>query len=109
MHKKLFNEATFSIILSVQGPLLVKSGIEGWDPTIPDMQFVRTRHHTLGDTIFIPGSSLKGPIRAYTEKIANTLGVTCCDLFDKDQNCGSHPDIKRCIEQNDSAGIYKNS
>jgi CRISPR-associated RAMP protein (TIGR02581 family) len=81
MHKKLLNEARFDLTISVEGPLLVKSGTETWDPSVPDMQFVRTRHASLGETVFIPGSSLKGTLRSYSEKIARTLNVTCCNPF----------------------------
>ena len=81
MHKKLLNEATFQLTISVEGPFLIKSGTETWDPTVPDMQFVRTRHARLGDTVFIPGSSLKGTLRSYSEKIARTLDVACCNPF----------------------------
>lgn len=81
MHKKLLNEATLQLTISVEGPFLIKSGTETWDPTVPDMQFVRTRHARLGDTVFIPGSSLKGTLRSYSEKIARTLNVECCNPF----------------------------
>jgi CRISPR-associated protein Csm3 len=109
MHKKLINEATFTVFISVQGPLLIKSGVEGWDPTIPDMQFVRTRHGTLGETVYIPGSSLKGPIRAYAEKIANTMAVPCCDLFDKKHSCGADEKIRNLASEGKTAGVYKAS
>jgi CRISPR-associated protein Csm3 len=123
MHKKLLNEAKLQITISVQGPFLVKSGTETWDPTVPDMQFVRTRHARLGETVFIPGSSLKGTLRSYSEKIARTLNVKCCNPFatrkeDKvalDRFCG-----KRVDDENDkrkrtdkgdlsSAEIYQHS
>jgi len=109
MHKKLLNEANFTLVISVKGPLLIKSGLEGWDPTIPDMQFVRTRHATLGETVYIPGSSIKGPIRAYAEKIANTLGVFCCDLFDKNASCGASEEIRDLATRGNTAAVYKES
>jgi CRISPR/Cas system CSM-associated protein Csm3 (group 7 of RAMP superfamily) len=109
MHKKLLNEANFSLTISVTGPLLVKSGVEGWDPTIPDMQFVRTLHRSLGDTVYIPGSSIKGPIRAYAEKIANTLGVRCCDLFDKKNGCGFSDKITKDAAAGRTAAVYRQS
>lgn len=107
MHKKLLNEATFHLIISAQGPLLVKSGTEGWDPTIPDMQFVRTRHAQLGETVFIPGSSLKGTLRSYSEKIARTLDVFCCDPFDRDNSCSKR--LENLARESNSFGIYAGS
>ena len=76
MHKRRFNEFTLSFAIRPQGPLLIKSGQEsGADPTLLDMNFVRTHHAALGDkTVYLPGSSLKGTLRSYAEKIARTLG-----------------------------------
>ncbi|MCS6806790.1 MAG: RAMP superfamily CRISPR-associated protein [Blastocatellia bacterium] len=107
MHKKLLNEATFHLIVSAEGPLLVKSGTEGWDPTIPDMQFVRTHHAQLGETVFIPGSSLKGTLRSYSEKIARTLEVFCCDPFDGENSCGKR--LEKLAKESNSFAIYANS
>lgn len=107
MHKKLLNEATFALVIRAEGPLLVKSGAETWDPTVPDMQFVRTRHSRLGETVFIPGSSLKGTIRSYSEKIARTLEVKCCNPFDDDDSCGKRLD--KLPKKNDSTAIYRGS
>lgn len=107
MHKRLLNEATLKLAIYAEGPLLIKSGAETWDPTSPDMQFVRTRHSRLGETVFIPGSSLKGTFRSYTEKIARTLRVECCDPFHDKHSCGRK--LKELGEKNDSTSIYRRS
>jgi CRISPR/Cas system CSM-associated protein Csm3 (group 7 of RAMP superfamily) len=74
MHKRRFNELKLTFALRPQGPLLIKSGQEsGADPTLLDMNFVRTDHGGGGKTVFLPGSSLKGTMRSYAEKIARTL------------------------------------
>jgi CRISPR/Cas system CSM-associated protein Csm3 (group 7 of RAMP superfamily) len=75
MHKRRLNEFTLSFAIRPQGPLLIKSGQEsGADPTLLDMNFVRTHHAAIGDrTVYLPGSSLKGTLRSYAEKIARTL------------------------------------
>jgi len=87
MHKQLINEATIECLITTKGPILVKSGLEGGvDPTIPDMNFVRTIHPGTGEiTIYLPGSSLKGTMRSYCEKIIRTLDgeKSVCDLFDE--------------------------
>lgn len=73
MHKRLVNHCTIELTLSPSGPILVKSGKEGADPTKPDMEFVET-YHAGGRSIYLPGSSLKGAIRAHAERIVRTVG-----------------------------------
>ncbi len=107
MHKKLLNEATFHLTISVEGPLLVKSGTETWDPAVPDMQFVRTLDAQFRETVFIPGSSLKGTLRSYSEKIARTLDVVCCDPFDDDHSCNKQ--LEGFGSKNSASDIYKGS
>lgn len=103
MLKKLLNQAVLGVTLEAQGPLLIKSGTEGGaDPSVPDMQFVRS-----GGQVYIPGSSLKGVFRSYAEKIARTVGAKCCNPFDNDNKsltcfCG-----KRAEKQNDGCTIYR--
>lgn len=105
MLKKLLNQATLELTIEAQGPLLIKSGIEGGaDPSVPDMQFVRS-----GGQVYIPGSSLKGVFRSYAEKIARTVGARCCNPFDNDDKspdcfCG-----KRLENQRESNTVYKQS
>ncbi len=73
MHKRLVNHCTIDLSIIPDGPILIKSGREGADPTNPDMEFVRTFHRD-GWSIYLPGSSLKGAIRAHAERIVRTLG-----------------------------------
>ena len=73
MHKRLVNHCTIDLTLIPDGPILIKSGKEGADPTKPDMEFVET-YHAAGKSIYLPGSSLKGAIRAHAERIVRTLG-----------------------------------
>lgn len=73
MHKRLVNHCTIDFTLIPDGPILIKSGKEGADPTKPDMEFVET-YHAGGKSIYLPGSSLKGAIRAHAERIVRTLG-----------------------------------
>jgi len=51
---------------------LIKAGESGADPTRPDMEFVRT-HYDGKETIYLPGSSLKGILRSHCERIARTV------------------------------------
>ncbi|ODH03189.1 CRISPR-associated protein [Nostoc sp. KVJ20] len=73
MHKKFVNHCTINLSIIPDGPILIKSGKEGADPTKPDMEFVET-YHAGGRSIYLPGSSLKGAIRAHAERIVRTVG-----------------------------------
>ena len=94
MHKRMVNQAKIKITISPVGPLLIKASDQGADPTKPDMEFVETYY--AGDrSVYLPGSSLKGAIRAHCERIVRTLGGerpennriwTCNPLKDKENN-----------------------
>ncbi|MHC5833217.1 MAG: RAMP superfamily CRISPR-associated protein, partial [Nostoc sp.] len=73
MHKRFVNHCTIYLTLITDGPILIKSGKEGAGPTKPDMEFVET-YHARGRSIYLPGSSLKGAIRAHAERIVRTVG-----------------------------------
>ncbi|MGF1482362.1 MAG: CRISPR-associated RAMP protein Csx7 [Cyanophyceae cyanobacterium] len=73
MHKRLVNHCTIELTLIPDGPILIKSGKEGANPTKPDMEFVET-YYADGRSIYLPGSSLKGAIRAHAERIVRTVG-----------------------------------
>jgi CRISPR-associated RAMP protein (TIGR02581 family) len=98
MHKQLLNEAVLDLELTPNGPVLIKAGETGGiDPTHPDMEFVRTRGQ-----VFLPGSSLKGVIRAHCERIMRTMqpgadrdGRGACDPLARGQSCSDR------LERND--------
>ncbi|MGF1937004.1 MAG: RAMP superfamily CRISPR-associated protein [Nostoc sp. ChiQUE02] len=73
MHKLFVNHCTLDLTIIPDGPILIKSGREGADPTKPQMEFVETFHNGR-PTIYLPGSSLKGAIRAHAERIVRTVG-----------------------------------
>ena len=73
MHKRFVNHCTIDLTIAPRGPMLIKSGKEGADPTKPDMEFVET-YYQGGRSIYLPGSSLKGAIRAHAERIVRTVG-----------------------------------
>jgi CRISPR-associated RAMP protein (TIGR02581 family) len=100
MHKRRLNELILYAILQPDGPILIKSGTEsGADPTLPSMNFVRTRHPENGErTIYLPGSSLKGAIRSHIERIIRTVQQDhrpeiCCDPLDARESCGKRIDM----------------
>lgn len=73
MHKRLVNHCTIDFSIIPVGPILIKSGKEGANPTKPNMEFVET-YHAGGRSVYLPGSSLKGAIRAHAERIVRTVG-----------------------------------
>lgn len=104
MHKRLVNELRLGFLIAPQGPLLIKSGKEaGADPTLLDMNFVRTNHAELGRTVYLPGSSLKGSVRSYCEKIGRTVGLDVCNPL-TDESCGRR--LERKARTASSAEIY---
>ena len=78
MHGRLYNELSLEIAIMPQTPLLIKSGQKASiDPALPDMQFVRTRRRLpngeVSEVVYIPGSSLRGVVRAHAERLLRTL------------------------------------
>lgn len=71
MLKKMLNSALIDIEIHPIDPMLIKSG----QATVGgvDMSFVRTYRFDDKEEPFIPGSSLKGMIRSYSEKICRSL------------------------------------
>jgi len=82
MLSKFYNEAILELALKPRTPLLIKAGGEGGaaiDPTLPDMNFVRTRRNGRYE-VYLPGSSLRGVIRSYAEKLVRSLNPkSACD------------------------------
>lgn len=72
MLKKVINSAHIEFTIVPIDPLLIKSGQATIGGT--DMSFVRTYKFGEKEQPFIPGSSIKGMLRAYAEKICRTLG-----------------------------------
>ncbi len=74
MLKRMINFAQLDLTIEPIDPLLIKSG----QATVSgvDMAFVRTYRFGAAPEPFIPGSSLKGVIRSYAEKICRSLRET---------------------------------
>ena len=79
MFKKLYNQFRLVFSLEPVTGLLIKSGRVSFNPTRPDMDFVRTQT-VYGDVPYLPGSSLKGVIRSHAERILRTLSLIDCDI-----------------------------
>lgn len=81
MFKELKNEFKLNFKLKVDSPLCIQSGEDSIDPTLPDMQCIRS-YKGGKNVVFIPGSSLKGVIRSRCEKIFNIIAgeQRCCNI-----------------------------
>jgi CRISPR-associated protein Csm3 len=112
MHRVQLNSLELKLELSLKSPLLIKSGGISPNPSLPDMQFVRTFISGKGETVYIPGSSLKGVIRSYVEKVLRTLSEThnketlkwACNLFEKDKAC-----VSKIKDDANPSEVYRDS
>jgi CRISPR-associated RAMP protein (TIGR02581 family) len=91
MHRVKYNTLQLDLTLTVKSPLLIKAGGISADPSLPDMQFVRTSMPGKGESVYLPGSSLKGVIRSYCERILRTKKGGppdgSCNLFEGESAC----------------------
>lgn len=87
LFKQLVNEARLNFRLMTASPLAIRSGRENTlEPGRPDMQCVRT-YYQGQETVYIPGSSLKGVIRSRAEQIVSLLGGQACNPVDRGSSC----------------------
>jgi len=105
MHKRRWNVLKLELVIEPRAPLLIKSGLASPNPSLPDMQFVRTMTPT-GETVFIPGSSLKGTFRSFTEKVLRTAKDDgACEPFPSSPGyCG-----RRLGNEENPARVYRES
>jgi CRISPR-associated RAMP protein (TIGR02581 family) len=124
MFKQLYNEASITLRIEPDGPILIKASESGADPTRPDMEFVRTIYKGQ-ETVYLPGSSLKGVLRAHCERLARTVQADAvagklserrlsCDPLHASLSCGQQwEEEKRQARQRrrelSTAEIYQRS
>lgn len=77
------NQIRIDVSLTPAGPLLIRSGRQGFDPTRPDLECVRTTWAD-GPSVYVPGSSLKGVMRSHAERLLTTEGLAIVPTFDRD-------------------------
>ncbi|MBX3274758.1 MAG: CRISPR-associated RAMP protein [Sandaracinaceae bacterium] len=90
MHKLTINRARIDLAFTPKTPLLVKSGDKGAQllhPERPDLMCVRTHHGARGETVYVPGSSLKGVVRSAAERVLRSLELPCCDPMNHKSRC----------------------
>lgn len=102
MHKITLNQATIELDLAPRAGFLIKAGDKGQNLLAPqrsDMGPLRTRvSRGEGDdlkpeeTVFIPGSTLKGVLRSAGERALRSLHEPwACDPHDRDSACQRGP------------------
>lgn len=113
MHKARYNTVRLSVALEPAGPFLIKAGGLSGDPTLPDMQFVRTAS-SQGETPYVPGASVKGVLRSFTEQALRTIGDkeswrwACTPLpSDKESCAGRLKDGERDESRPPAPEIYR--
>lgn len=97
MFRRSYNRAALRVRLTTVTPLRIGAGELGLDPSGADLTCVRTRHAAHGTTVYIPGSSLKGVVRAAAEasvrgqRFAGRVGACDDPLDHKDarRSCGA--------------------
>ena len=104
MFRSLHNQARLVLKVQPISPVLVKAAGSGLDPTRPEMEFV-TVHTDLGRVEYLPGSTLKGSMRAFTERLLLALGKRACDPIDKKSPCADR-EHRAYPRQCDACKIY---
>ena len=93
MFKDLTNEAVLTFSLRNEGPLLINSGAAAKIHPRPDMSFVRTVRDG-AETVYLPGSSIKGVFRSRYEQVMRSIGQYVCDTFDSKDNTTCNKTIR---------------
>lgn len=91
----------FSLDLSIEliTALTVRSGSDSPDPTAPDNGFIRITTPS-GNTVYIPGSSIKGIFRSHSEGILTAFNKEVCGFtIRKNSDCGAKEEGKRRLDQ----------
>jgi CRISPR-associated RAMP protein (TIGR02581 family) len=91
MFRASHNHVSIEVQLAPVGPILVRSGKAGHDPLRPDVAAIRTQH-ARGETVYLPGSGLKGVLRSQAERILRANGRSACDPFALDSDCNKRRD-----------------
>lgn len=103
MFKKLINEAIFEYELETYSPLLIQGNENGYiSPMSVDTSYIKT--YKDGSLIpYIPGSSLKGVFRSYSESILEGA----CDIVGKNRSYKENGENKLCLGKDNYDKHYK--
>ncbi len=97
MHNVTYNELRLDFSITPVSPLSIQ--------TAPPAHFVRAAHPTSGDlTVYIPGTTLRGAMRAAAERILRGAQVDCCDL---EHPCAERDRVLAAKRAGNTANIYR--
>ncbi|HEU24904.1 MAG TPA: hypothetical protein ENO32_07325 [Mesoaciditoga lauensis] len=85
MFDKLLNFHRFDLKITPQTAFLIRSGNDDIEPNKIDMEFVRIET-PYGRTVYIPGSSLKGPFRNHVGTLLKGMEKNVC-LLERGNDC----------------------
>lgn len=83
MFKRQLNQIRIDLSITPHGPLLIRAGRTGADPSRPDLECVRTSVDGQ-PSVYIPGSSLKGVMRSHAERLLTSEDVAITPTFSSD-------------------------
>lgn len=109
MFRKLYNQAVLTGELEPDGPVLIVEGGASLDPVAADLPFVRTPQNG-GSTVYLPGSSLKGVIRAHGERLLAThIGLPAAEnpFSTDEEEVPRRQKAKDARENGDSTAVYR--
>ena len=76
------NRLRLEVSLEPRGPVLIRRGRAGADPTRPNLECVRTTVDGK-PSVYLPGSSLKGVLRSHAERLLRSEGLAITPTFDE--------------------------
>lgn len=82
MFARQINQMRLDFSIVPKGPLLIRSGRQGADPTRAQLECVRTTVDGQ-PSVYIPGSSLKGVMRSHAERLLTSEGLAITPTFDR--------------------------
>lgn len=98
------NRAIIRFQIETITPLLIKAGDSGLSPVAPDLSCVRTQYGGL-ETVYIPGSSLKGVMRSAAE--AAVRGRTWGGVKGACDTLGRHSCGQGKLPKDDTAAVHR--
>ena len=91
MFRQQLNQVRIDLSITPKGPVLIRTGRTGADPTRPDLEWVRTTVDG-APSVYLPGASIKGVLRSHCERMLLSEGVKITDTFS--------PQGRRAFRQN---------
>jgi|CXWL01.1.fsa_nt_gi CRISPR-associated RAMP protein (TIGR02581 family) len=82
MFDRQLNRLQLELSITPRGPILIRRGRSGADPTRPNLEWVRTTVDG-APSVYLPGSSLKGVLRSHAERLLRSENIPITGTFDE--------------------------